>query len=89
MNENLVIGIYRIVSPNGSCYVGATADSFESRWNGHKADFRLNKTKCPGLRRAFEKYGLEGMIWEILEIVPREFEESVWAKEREIGRAHV
>lgn len=29
------IGIYKIESPSGKCYVGMTADSFASRWNKH------------------------------------------------------
>lgn len=83
MNDTLLIGVYRIVSPNGSCYVGATAASFETRWNGHKSDFRLNKMKCSGLRRAFEKYGVDAMRWEILEVVQRESEQIVWEREKE------
>lgn len=61
------IGVYRIVSPNGSCYIGMTAKSFTERRRQHIADFRGGRTKCRGLKSAFEKYGVEAMSFEILE----------------------
>lgn len=60
-------GIYCIVSPNGSVYVGMTMKSFEERWNGHKKDFRLGRGRCRGLHRAFDKYGTEAMEYIVLE----------------------
>lgn len=81
MNQR-AIGVYRIVSPGGSCYVGATTVAFEVRWKNHLKDFRANKTKCLGLRRAFAKYGIDGMRFEILEIVDLDHKENVWALER-------
>lgn len=81
MDEDL-IGVYRIVSPNGSCYVGATAVSFSSRWSAHRKDFRTGKTRCAGLRRAFEKYGVDAMRFEILEAVATENAESIWKLEQ-------
>lgn len=36
-----------------------------------------------GLKRAFEKYGTEGMSWEILETVSSHHKSTVWEKEKE------
>lgn len=77
------IGIYWIVSPNGSCYIGATTVSFISRYIGHKRDFAAKRTKCSGLFRAFLKYGEDNMAYGILEVVDNRESESVWAKETE------
>ena len=82
MNIKDGIGVYRIVSPSGSCYVGATAVSFSSRWNSHRKDFKSGNSKCPGLRRAFAKYGVENMRFEILEVVVKDDAESVWTLEK-------
>lgn len=83
MEDQELMGVYRIVAPSGSCYIGATAESFSKRWNAHRKDFKLCKTRCQGLRRAFLKYGVENMLFEILEVVPRESESSVWLLERQ------
>lgn len=82
MEDQDLMGVYRIVAPSGSCYIGATAESFRKRWNAHLKDFKLSKTRCQGLRRAFSKYGVENMAFEILEIVSRDDESSVWKLER-------
>lgn len=82
MEDLELIGVYRIVAPSGSCYVGATAVSFSSRWNGHRKDFKLGISKCLGLRRAFAKYGVENMKFEILEVVSEAEAESVWMLEK-------
>lgn len=62
-----LVGIYKIVSPNESAYVGMTLDSFESRFSGHQKALRLRKHKCKGLQRAANKYGVENLHLEILE----------------------
>lgn len=64
------IGVYRIVSPSGSCYVGMTTLGFSIRWKNHLKDFRGGRTKCSGLRSAFQKYGIANMRMEILEEFP-------------------
>ena len=71
------IGVYRIIAPSEKMYVGMTCDSFESRWNGHKTDFRLQRSKCKGLLRAANKYGVENLVFEIVEewIKPKDFTE--------------
>ncbi len=75
-------GVYRIVSPNGSCYIGMTAKSFDERWKGHLKGFRLGSTVCAGLRRAFEKYGIEAMTFEVLEDLTGYGDEWILYRER-------
>lgn len=63
----LGLGIYKIESINGSVYVGMTAKSFRERWSGHVKDLRLNKHKNRGLQFAYNKYGLEGLTFNVIE----------------------
>lgn len=63
------IGIYKIESPSGKCYVGMTTDSFHSRWNAHLRDLRANRHKCRGLQRAFLKYGEQALVFSVLEVM--------------------
>lgn len=63
------IGIYKIESPSGKCYVGMTTDSFRSRWNSHLRDLRANRHKCRGLQRAFLKYGEDSLDFSVLEVM--------------------
>lgn len=61
------LGIYKIESVNGSVYVGMTAKSFRERWSSHAKDLRLNKHKNRGLQFAYNKYGLEGLTFSVIE----------------------
>ena len=65
--DNAKIGVYRIIAPSGKMYIGMTCNSFENRWNGHRKDFRRQKSKCRGLLRAANKYGIENLSFEICE----------------------
>lgn len=66
--ENLDgIGVYRFISPNGSVYIGMTSKSFAERRKGHFDNFRKGQMSCIGLERAFDKYGIDAMAFEILE----------------------
>lgn len=67
--ENLLrqIGVYTITSPSGKKYVGMTAaQSFKDRWKQHKKLLRGNHHICAGLQNAFNKYGFEGLSFEIV-----------------------
>lgn len=68
-DESNSIGVYRIIAPSGSCYVGMTRDSFEGRWAGHRKELRAQKHRCAGLQRAFNKYGESELRFEVLEAV--------------------
>ncbi len=75
-------GVYRIISPNGSCYIGMTTKSFDERWAGHRANFRKGQMTCNGLRRAFEKYTPDAMKFEILEDLSGHGEGEILYRER-------
>lgn len=64
-----LFGIYRILSPSGSMYVGMTGKSFKERWTGHVKYLQQNRHPNNGLTRAFHKYGKSSLTFEILEIV--------------------
>ena len=57
-------------------YVGLTLTSFESRWQSHKNEMQRGVHRCRGLQRAFRKYGMENLNFEILEIVPKNCSEK-------------
>lgn len=82
------IGVYRISSPNGSAYIGMTAKSFKERWEGHRAAFRKGQMTCAGLRRAFEKYGIDAMSFEILEEMDGCSDAEILHREREWWLLH-
>ncbi len=58
--------IYKITNKlNNKCYIGQTINDVENRWNDHRKCIGT-QTGCPGLRRAFEKYGLDNFKFEII-----------------------
>lgn len=60
-------GIYAIVNiVNCKMYIGYTKD-FASRWWGHKSDLRNNKNKNSHLQGAWNKYGENNFLFEIIE----------------------
>ena len=73
MNNINKIGTYRIINTvNGKCYYGSAAISFRRRWNTHKYDLRHNKHGNKYLQSAWNKYGEEAFIFEIIHICPKE-----------------
>lgn len=80
--ELLSIGIYRIVSPSGSSYVGMTTKSFDERKTGHIRTLKNGNHRCSGLKRAHAKYDLANMTFEILEILDGESEELILEREQ-------
>ncbi len=77
------IGIYKIESPSGKCYVGMTTDSFDSRWRNHLKDLRSGRHKCRALQRAFVKYGEMALVFSVLEEVDRSSSDlSILERER-------
>lgn len=82
IDTSVSYGVYRIVSPNGSCYIGMTTKSFDERWAGHRANFRNSQMTCIGLRRAFEKYTPDAMKFEVLEDLSEYGEGEILYRER-------
>jgi group I intron endonuclease len=62
--------IYQITNMiNGKYYIGS-AGSFERRQWQHKNDLKRNAHKNPRLQSAWNKYGEEAFVFEVLETVP-------------------
>lgn len=63
-----ITGIYRIINIiTNDIYVGSAARGINLRWNQHKSDLKLNKHGNIHLQRAYNKYGVENFIFEIIE----------------------
>lgn len=61
-----MIGIYRIRNKvNGKCYYGSSKN-IEKRWKRHKNDLK-NNNHNPLLQRAWNKYGENNFIFEVVE----------------------
>ena len=58
-----IIGIYKIISPNGRIYIGQSINIYE-RWVHHKIRNDERHTK---LNRSFNKYGVDNHTFEIIE----------------------
>lgn len=62
-------GIYKITCrPNNKIYVGS-AVNLDVRWKRHKSELKANKHVNPILQNAYNKYGIDKFIFEIIEIV--------------------
>lgn len=64
--EPNISGIYEIVSPSGSRYVGS-AKCLRKRWRVHRNDLKRDKHHCVALVRAVRKYGLDAFTFSVLE----------------------
>lgn len=70
--------IYRITNmANGKFYVGS-ADSFARREWQHKYYLRRNEHKNPHLQSAWNKYGEEMFVFELVETIPEGEDQLVW-----------
>lgn len=68
------IGVYQIRNiGNNDLYVGSTTISFKSRWSGHRRLLRSNKHHSIHLQRAWNKYGEESFVFEVLTTCPQEY----------------
>ena len=65
--------IYKITSPSGKAYIGQTVQDVNTRFNFHC----FNGSKCPGIKKAIQKYGKDAMKLEVLKTVPDD-ELSFW-----------
>jgi len=69
MKQEIQSGIYQIKNLiNGKFYIGSSNDCHQ-RWIEHLSDLRRNKHHSIHLQNAWNKYGEENFIHEIIEIV--------------------
>ena len=62
-------GIYMISNiVTGDCYVGSS-NNMSQRWSVHRCHLRKNKGSAPILQAAWNKYGEDAFVFEILEVV--------------------
>ena len=54
---------------NGKFYIGSSYN-INNRWNGHKACLKTNNHPSKYLQRAYNKYGKDNFIYEVLENCP-------------------
>ena len=83
MASNEPFGIYSIVNTqNQKIYVGSCSSSsgFKRRWTVHKSSLKNNKHYNKHLQSAWNKYGKDAFIFNILEIL--ESDESVSDREQ-------
>lgn len=80
---NKLIGIYKLTSPSGKVYIGQSIDIYK-RFSNHKAAFNIwlkNKKSSNYLYSAFQKYGVDSFIHEIIEECRKEetdIKEQYW-----------
>lgn len=78
-------GVYRIVNNiNGKLYIGSTGSKggFKKRWSYHLTDLRQNKHHSRHLQRAWNKYGEESFVFEILETIEDFTKETLLIREQ-------
>jgi len=74
--------IYKIVNTfNGLLYIGSSLNALK-RWNNHLYALRHNKHDSSLLQNAWNKYGEEAFICEVLEYVEKPTKKNMVAKEQ-------
>lgn len=59
-------GVYRIINKsNNNCYIGSS-NNLKQRYNSHLNRLIKNKNKCSILQRAFNKYGQNNFIFQVI-----------------------
>lgn len=59
-------GVYRIINKyNNNCYIGSS-NNLRQRYRSHLNRLTKNKNKCSILQRAFNKYGQDNFIFQVI-----------------------
>lgn len=67
-------GVYLIKNiVNGHCYVGSAAKGFDSRWQKHVSDLKRNVHRNSKLQKAYAKYGILNLRFEVIARCPAEY----------------
>lgn len=70
------IGVYKIsfINNNGKVYIGSTSNKngFHKRWLSHILKLSKNISNSPSLQNAVNKYGIDNIIFEIIEECDRD-----------------
>ena len=70
--DNYMTGIYKITNTvNNKIYIGQSI-FIEKRWAQHKSPYEQERYKDKPLYKAFQKYGLNNFIFEVIEECPPE-----------------
>lgn len=70
LNMPKIFGIYSITNTiNGNRYIGSTCTSFIKRWTDHRSRLRRNVHYNPHLQHAWNYYGSDVFVFEILETI--------------------
>ena len=71
---NKICGVYKITNiVNGKFYIGSSND-IKARWRQHKDKLRVNKHGNTYLQNAWNKYGEENFLFEVVEECDPEFQ---------------
>lgn len=71
---NKICGVYKITNiVNGKFYIGSSND-IKARWRQHKDKLRVNKHGNTYLQNAWNKYGEENFLFEVVEECNPEFQ---------------
>jgi group I intron endonuclease len=67
---NIISGIYKIVNiKNGKMYIGSSKN-IKRRWSVHKSALKNNRHHSTYLQRAWNKYGKENFVYEVIKEIP-------------------
>jgi hypothetical protein len=67
---NIISGIYKIVNiKNGKMYIGSSKN-IKRRWGIHKSSLKNNRHHSVYLQRAWNKYGKENFVYEVIKEMP-------------------
>lgn len=68
MRKEIILGVYAIINKiNRKCYIGSSSNIY-GRWSSHLSELKNNKHKNQKLQRAWNKYGENNFVFEMLEI---------------------
>lgn len=78
---NIISGIYKIVNTkNGKMYIGSSKN-IKRRWGIHKSSLKNNRHHSVHLQRAWNKYGKESFVYEVIKEMSNASETELFNEE--------